>query len=88
MATMNISLPDKMKQWVEDQARTGRFANASDYMRDLIRRDIRRTEGIARLQAEIDKGRAGPFHQYDSPDQLLADIRGRTAERLKQTDAA
>ena len=28
-----------MKEWVEAQARTGRYANASDYVRDLIRRD-------------------------------------------------
>lgn len=39
MATMNISLPDPMKIWVEDQISTGHYSNASDYMRDLIRRD-------------------------------------------------
>ncbi|MEM6440662.1 MAG: type II toxin-antitoxin system ParD family antitoxin [Pseudomonadota bacterium] len=39
MATMNVSLPDQMKEWVEAQARGGRYANASDYVRDLIRRD-------------------------------------------------
>ena len=39
MATMNISLPDQMKAWAERQADDGRFANVSDYMRDLIRRD-------------------------------------------------
>ena len=39
MATMNVSLPDPMREWVEDQIKTGRYANASDYMRDLIRRD-------------------------------------------------
>ena len=39
MGTMNISLPDPMKSWVEDQAKSGRYANSSDYMRDLIRRD-------------------------------------------------
>jgi antitoxin ParD1/3/4 len=39
MATMNISLPDQMKTWVETQAKTGRYGNASDYVRDLIRRD-------------------------------------------------
>lgn len=39
MATMNISLPDPMKLWVEDQINTGHYSNASDYMRDLIRRD-------------------------------------------------
>jgi len=39
MATMNVSLPDLMKAWVEDQIKTGHFSNASDYVRDLIRRD-------------------------------------------------
>ncbi len=39
MATMNVSLPDLMKEWVEDQIKTGHFSNASDYVRDLIRRD-------------------------------------------------
>ena len=38
MATMNVSLPDPMKDWVEQQVRTGHFSNASDYVRDLIRR--------------------------------------------------
>jgi len=39
MATMNISLPDPMKSWVEKQVRTGQYSNASDYVRDLIRQD-------------------------------------------------
>lgn len=37
MATMNISLPDKMREWIDRQVATGRFANASDFVRDLIR---------------------------------------------------
>ena len=36
MATMNVSLPDGMKHWVEQQAQTGRYSNAGDYVRDLI----------------------------------------------------
>ncbi|MDZ7736320.1 MAG: type II toxin-antitoxin system ParD family antitoxin [Gammaproteobacteria bacterium] len=39
MATMNISLPDLMRQWVEQQVTSGQYSNASDYVRDLIRRD-------------------------------------------------
>lgn len=56
MATMNVSLPDPMKHWVEAQARTGRYSNASDYVRDLIRRDQERTAQIAQLQAAITEG--------------------------------
>ncbi len=39
MATMNVSLPDLMKAWVEEQIKTGQYSNVSDYVRDLIRRD-------------------------------------------------
>jgi len=55
MATMNVSLPDAMKEWVEGQAATGRYSNASDYVRDLIRRDQERAEKIAALQRLIDE---------------------------------
>ena len=56
MATMNVSLPDAMKAWVERQAEGGRYGNASDYIRDLIRKDQERTEAIAALQAAITVG--------------------------------
>ena len=56
MATMNISLPGPMKDWVEAQAETGRYANASDYVRDLIRRDQERKDKIASMQRLIDDG--------------------------------
>jgi antitoxin ParD1/3/4 len=37
MATINASLSDPMKEWVEDQVGGGSYSNASDYVRDLIR---------------------------------------------------
>jgi len=56
MATMNVSLPDAMKSWVEAQAASGRYGNASDYVRALIRRDQERSAAITELQALIDDG--------------------------------
>ncbi|WP_282611307.1 type II toxin-antitoxin system ParD family antitoxin [Pelagibius sp. Alg239-R121] len=56
MATMNVSLPDPMKDWVEAQAQTGRYSNASDYVRDLIRRDQERQDKIANMQRLVDEG--------------------------------
>jgi antitoxin ParD1/3/4 len=56
MATMNVSLPDAMKDWVEAQAQTGRYSNASDYVRDLIRRDQERAEQLHELQKLITEG--------------------------------
>ena len=66
MGTMNISLPDPMKSWVEDQAKSGRYANSSDYVRDLIRRDRSRLEAIAEIQGAINAGMAsGPALPID-----------------------
>ena len=66
MATMNVSLPDPMKAWVEEQARSGRYSNASDYVRDLIRRDQDRRAAIAEIQRAVDEGmESGPATQFD-----------------------
>ena len=87
MATMNVSLPDEMKDWVESQAAAGTYANASDYVRDLIRRDQRRAEGIARLKAEIDKGLASGIS--DLPlDEVFAAAKRAGREAIKKRDAA
>jgi len=55
MATMNISLPDAMKAWVDVQSGSGRYSNASDYVRDLIRRDQERAAKIAHMQQLVDE---------------------------------
>ena len=54
MASMNISLPDPMKDWVESQTSSGRYGNASEYMRDLIRRDQDRASKISAMQKLVD----------------------------------
>ena len=56
MATMNISLPNPMKDWVEAQIENGKYASSSDYVRDLIRRDQDNREKLAALQAAITQG--------------------------------
>lgn len=56
MATMNISLPDSMRDWVEAQIKAGQYANNSDYLRDLIRKDQRNTEKLKSLQEAITQG--------------------------------
>ncbi|GHF03621.1 antitoxin [Aliiroseovarius zhejiangensis] len=67
MTTMNISLPEQMKSWVESQSRSGRFANSSDYVRDLIRRDQERAAAIAEVQAAVDAALAsGPATPFDA----------------------
>lgn len=50
MATMTVSLPEPMKEWVEAQIRSGDYASASDYVRDLVRRDRARRGGEMTLE--------------------------------------
>ena len=47
MATLNVSLHDEMRTWIDEQVKTGKFANASDYIRDLVRRNQSEREAIS-----------------------------------------
>ena len=85
MATMNISLPDQMKEWVEQQVATGRYANASDYVRDLLRRDEERAAKIANFQREIDKGIASGISNL-SIDEVFANARAAGIKALEERD--
>lgn len=78
MATMNVSLPDPMKEWVEAQTEAGRYSNASDYVRDLIRRDQERAEAIAELQRFVDDGLASGISD-NTRDDILTEARRRSA---------
>lgn len=72
MATMNVSLPEPMKEWVEARAKTGRYSNASDYVRDLIRRDQERVDGLAELQKLISEGLESGISERSVADVLTA----------------
>lgn len=59
MATMNVSLPDPMREWVETQVKTGEYANTSDYIRDLIRHDQQRWQALrAAIAQGLNSGRS------------------------------
>ena len=38
MTTLNISLPDSMRAFIDEQIAQGGYSTASEYIRDLIRR--------------------------------------------------
>jgi antitoxin ParD1/3/4 len=42
MSTMNISLPESLKSFVDEQVSTRGFGTSSEYVRELIRRDLDR----------------------------------------------
>lgn len=82
MATMNISLPDQMKAWVEEQVKSGRYANSSDYMRDLVRAEQRRW-AAGKLQAIVDDALASGISDL-SWDELKAHARSRAEAPAKK----
>ena len=74
MATMNVSLPDSLKDWAEGRAQTGRYSNTSDYVRDLIRKDMERAEKISAMQRLIDEAEASGVSE-NSMSQILTTAR-------------
>lgn len=56
MTTMNVSLPDDLKGFVDDQVERRNYASTSEYVRDLIRRDHERRK----LRAILLQGASSP----------------------------
>jgi antitoxin ParD1/3/4 len=82
MATMNISVPDPMKDWVQSQVDTGAYSNTSDYIRDLIRQDQNHRSKLEALQAAITVGIESGISNK-SFDQIIEQAR----HKLKSDDA-
>ncbi|WP_430450369.1 type II toxin-antitoxin system ParD family antitoxin [Rhodophyticola sp.] len=81
MATMNVSLPDPMKTWIETRLKDGNFSNTSDYVRHLIRRDQERAQAIEALQKAIDEGvQSGEPESFD-----FKAFKARMRERYART---
>ena len=81
MATMNISLPDQMKTWVEAQSKDGRYSNSSDYVRDLIRKEQIKAEKIAHWNRLIDQAYASGVSDQ-SPEEIFAEAREEALARI------
>jgi len=78
--TMNISLPDPLKDFVDAQISSGRYSSVSEYVRELIREDEKR-KAEARLEAMLLEGLASPESELTPQD--FADIRNQALSRLK-----
>ena len=57
MTTMNVSLPDQMKDWIETRIEAGLYHNVSEYIRDLIRKDQAGHDKALAFRAAMDHGR-------------------------------
>ena len=54
MATMNISLPEELKRFIDDKVTGGRYSTSSEYIRDLIRREQDREQFRTLIQEGLD----------------------------------
>jgi Arc/MetJ-type ribon-helix-helix transcriptional regulator len=44
MMQLTIDMPPALRRWIEPQVADGRFVDADDYLRHLVRRDLARAE--------------------------------------------
>jgi antitoxin ParD1/3/4 len=75
MKSMNISLPDSMKDWVERCVATGNYASASDYVRDLIRDDREYREKREELLQALIEGEESGIAPEQPVGDFLAEMR-------------
>ena len=87
MAQMNISIPEKLKAFVESRVADGSFASSSDYLRDLVRQDQREREKLEWLRAEIQAGFDSPESDLD-PFEHIAQLRRGLEAVADRKDAA
>ncbi len=64
MGTMNVSLPDELRAFVEERVQEGHYGTSSEYIRELIRKDQARHA----LRSTILEGLASPSVAEAGPD--------------------
>jgi len=79
MASMNVSLPDPMREWVQTRIDSGQYASVSDYVRDLIRRD----QELARQLSVEDIRRSIAESRADGTTRPAAAVFDRIEAKLK-----
>jgi antitoxin ParD1/3/4 len=87
MESMNISLPEPLKQFVDGQISTGRYSSASEYVRELIRADEKR-KAQEQLETLLLEGLQSPATELTSAEwkairqEALAKVKGRRQQSV------
>ena len=76
MSTMNISLPESLKEQVDARNDAAGFSSSSEYVRDLIRRDLARQQ----LRQKLLEGLESPIVGV-ADAAFFAKLRRRRARR-------
>lgn len=85
-STMNISLPEALKDYVKERVAEEGYSNPSDYVRALIREDRKRREE-QKLEALLLEGlNSGPAEEITAGDwaDLRSELRQRVAARRQK----
>jgi antitoxin ParD1/3/4 len=75
MTSLNISLPEALKHYVETQVATGDWGTPSEYVRELIRQDKERR--LSNLEQELIAATKGPKIELS-----VADVRKKGLLRV------
>jgi antitoxin ParD1/3/4 len=86
MQTMNISLPDPMKQFVEEQVSAGAYSSASEYVRELVRADQKRHAKEQLEQILLNAINSGD--PIDVTPEMVEEVRQKLRARAAQRKAA
>lgn len=78
MATMNISLPDDLKAFVDEQV-AGRYSTSSEYVRGLIRRE----QDIQVLRNKLLEGANSPL-EGEADDAFFDRLHARVGRRAAE----
>ena len=80
MTELSISMPPALQTWVDTRLSQGSYADAAEYLRDLVRRDQAEATGDRQwLKAMIDDGLASGVIDRDPVD-VLDDIMNEDPE--------
>ncbi|MBI4718912.1 MAG: type II toxin-antitoxin system ParD family antitoxin [Planctomycetes bacterium] len=78
MTSLNISLPDAMRAWIDEQVVKGDYGTASELVRELIR-EAQKRQAQADLEAKLIEGLdSGPAREMTQQD--WDDLKARVQE--------
>lgn len=73
MGEMTVNFPPALRRWIEQRIADGEYADAAEYLNDLIRRDRAAGEDTVQIRALIEEAEASTMFSAD-PVQLIEDI--------------
>jgi antitoxin ParD1/3/4 len=83
--SMNISLPDTLRQWVEERVTAEGYGTASEYFRALVREDQKRQAAEELDRKLIDALESGESTEMTPKDwkHIRSTVRQRLASKAK-----